>query len=91
MSQQRDRGLAFSIVFEFILALGFFSIVWLFLNEPAQLLIELSNQNAPQGSEWARGAGYIHALWNYSPVFFAAAAVVFLQARAAFESKGGVR
>jgi hypothetical protein len=30
-------------------------------------------------------------MWNFAPVWAAAASVVFLQARAAFESKGGVR
>lgn len=85
-----DRGLAFAIVFEFLLALAFFAIIWLFLNEPAQMFWNMSASSAPAGSEWARGSSYAKAMWDYAPVWAAAAATLFLQARAAFESRGGV-
>jgi len=86
----QDRGLAFAILFEFVLALAVFGLAWGVLNDPAQQFLGIAAQQAPQGTEQATGLGYIEAMWNFLPVFFAAATVLFLQARAAFESRGGV-
>jgi hypothetical protein len=82
-----ESSLAFAIIFEFILALGLFGMAWLVLNDPAQTLIA----RFPSSGAVGEGAAYIQTIWRYSPVAAAIMAVVFLQARAAFESKGGVR
>jgi hypothetical protein len=85
-----ESSLAFAIVFEFLLALGLFSLLYLFLDDIAgQLLFDRATQKL--GGEAARGFSYIRPMWNFMPVWAAAASVVFLQARAAFESKGGIR
>lgn len=81
-----NSSLAFAILFEFILALGLFGMAWLILNDPAQQLIA----RFPSGGAVGEGAGYIEVIWNFSPVAAAIMAVVFLQARAGFESRGGV-
>jgi len=85
-----ESSLAFAIVFEFLLALGLFSLLWLFLDDIATQLLFTRASNQLTG-EASRGFGYIKPMWNFAPVWAAAASVVFLQARAAFESKGGVR
>jgi len=86
----QDRGLAFAIVFEFLIALALFGLAWYVLNDPAQQFLTIAAEQAPADTEQARGVGYIESMWNFLPVFFAAATVLFLQARAAFESRGGV-
>jgi hypothetical protein len=88
-TREIESSLAFAIVFEFLLALGLFSMVWLFLDDIATGLLF---QRAEQlNGKAARGFSYIKPMWEYAPVWAAASTVVFLQARAAFESKGGVR
>jgi hypothetical protein len=85
-----QSSLAFAIVFEFLLALGMFSLLYLFLDDIATSLL-FNRASATLGGEAARGFSYIKPMWNFMPVWAAAASVVFLQARAAFESKGGIR
>lgn len=85
-----ESSLAFAILFEFILALGMFSLLWLFLDDIATQLLFTRASNQLSG-EASRGFGYIRPMWNYAPVWAAGASVLFLQARAAFESRGGVR
>jgi hypothetical protein len=82
-----ESSLAFAVLFEFVLALGLFGMAWLILNDPAQQLIA----RFPAAGAAGEGAGYIETIWNFSPVAAAIMAVVFLQSRASFESKGGVR
>jgi hypothetical protein len=82
-----ESSLAFAVLFEFVLALGLFGMAWLILNDPAQQLIT----RFPAAGAAGEGAGYIETVWNFSPVAAAIMAVVFLQSRASFESKGGVR
>jgi Trk-type K+ transport system membrane component len=82
-----ESSLAFAVLFEFVLALGLFGMAWLILNDPAQQLIA----RFPAAGAVGEGAGYIETIWNFSPVAAAIMAVVFLQSRASFESKGGVR
>jgi len=82
-----ESSLAFAVLFEFVLALGLFGMAWLILNDPAQQLIT----RFPTAGAVGEGAGYIETVWNFSPVAAAIMAVVFLQSRASFESKGGVR
>jgi hypothetical protein len=91
MTETREikSGLAFAIAFEFLLALGLFSILWLFLDDIAQSLLFPSASTKLTG-EASRGFSYVKPMWNFAPVWAAAASVVFLQARAAFESRGGV-
>jgi hypothetical protein len=88
-TRQIESSLAFAIIFEFLLALGLFSLVWLFLDDIAAGFL-FQRADALSG-EAARGFSYIRPMWNFAPVWAAASSVVFLQAKAAFDSSGGVR
>jgi hypothetical protein len=88
-TREIESSLAFAIIFEFFLALGLFSLVWLFLDDIAAGL--LFQRAETLSGEAARGFSYIRPMWNFAPVWAAASSVVFLQAKAAFDSRGGVR
>jgi hypothetical protein len=89
-TRQIESSLAFSIVFEFLLALGLFAFVYLFLDSVVeQFLFQRAEANL--SGEAARGFSFVRPMWEFAPVWAAAASTIFLQARAAFESKGGLR
>jgi hypothetical protein len=89
-----QRGLGFHLLFQFLLALALFAAAWAALNGPFHQLISVGAEqtaSASSADQIAKGRGWIVLMWDYAPVWAAAAAVVANQARAAFESAGGVR
>lgn len=89
-----QRGLGFHLIFQFLLALALFAAAWAALNGPFHQLINVGAEHtasSTSSAEIAKGRGWIVLMWDYAPVWAAAAAVVANQARAAFESAGGVR
>lgn len=86
-----NRGLAGWVLFQFLGSLIMFALVWIVLNEAIAAGNFFGPSPAATSANLKEGRGYIESIWTFSPLFAAVAATVALQARAAFESAGGVR
>jgi len=86
-----DRALAGYVMLQFLGSLAFFAILWIVMNEALIQLGAFDGSLPFSNSTLQEGRGYVESAWTFSPLFAAAASTLALQARAAFESAGGVR
>jgi len=87
-----DRGLAFGI-FRVIVALAFFALMYAVFNQFMTGFFDgsLVGLGTAGSSEIGELQGYLADAWIYLPVFALFALSLRVIARAAFESRGGVR
>lgn len=86
-----DRALAGYVMLQFLGSLVFFALIWVVLNEALITMGAFDATLVATNETLEEGRGYVESAWAYSPLFAATAATLALQARAAFESAGGVR
>jgi hypothetical protein len=88
----RQHGLATGI-FRFVVALAFFGLLYLVFNEFVPGLIDgsLVPLGAGGNSDLANMQSYLSAAWTFLPAIVLFILATRMIARAAFESRGGVR